>query len=604
MNANGRSVSAIANRLPMKGSSRRIQWLIPLAAVLVIASFLIPTLLAPSSAATPMIGSAGGIHSDACVCTFTLNESGLPNGTKWTGVYMGNHTNSNTTSISWPTGNGTFNWTVLPTSFTIGGKAWPEWASNPGRGTVHILKTSLQVNVTFLRAWTITFTESGLPAGTNWTSRLLSYGQTPTTDRYSSNTFFRYPLYNGTYNFQILTASGGYGIEYVPTIADYGPIRMHGANISENVVFTPHYLLNTSSNPTLGGSTTPVSGYFPAAAVVVIGEGPANGYVFSSWVGTGSGSYTGPNDSANVTMNGPINETAEFTGATFEVTFTESGLPGGTTWSVTLNGSLESSTTTSIVFSEVNNSYSFTVGSVSGFTANPATGSLVVNGAPVPQAIVFSAVVPPTYSVTFTETGLTTGTNWSVTLSGSTLSSTTATIVFSEANGTYAFTATSSNGYTAHPPSGNVAVNGAPASQTIVFSAPPTYTLTFTETGLPAGTSWSVAVLGIPPQGSSSSSIVFQVSNGTYTFVPANVTGYTVTPLKGSVTIQGSGASESVTYTATPSKGGSSSGGLSTLDWLILVVVILAIIALLVALLSRRRRKTTPMVPPEQNPQP
>ena len=45
-----------------------------------------------------------------------------------------------------------------------------------------------------------------------------------------------------------------------------------------------------------------------------------------------------------------------------------------------------------------------------------------------------------TYHVTFTETGLPSGTSWSVTLAGSTQSSTTGTIQFSKANGTYAFT--------------------------------------------------------------------------------------------------------------------------------------------------------------------
>ncbi|MFZ1022756.1 MAG: hypothetical protein WAN87_01295 [Thermoplasmata archaeon] len=601
MSGHERTLSALANLRSSTRSRGRFHPLIPLAVIVVLASFLVPTLLASTTSAMPELSSAGGIHSDACVCTFTLNESGLPNGTKWTGVYMGNHTNTNTTSVSWPTGNGTFNWTVLPTSFTIGGKAWPEWASDPGRGTVHVLASSVQVNVTFLRAWTITFTESGLPAGTNWTSRLLSYGQTPTTDRYSTNTFFRYPLYNGTYSFQILVASGGYGVEYVPTLADFGPIRMHGANISENVVFTTKYLLNTSASPTVGGSTTPLSGWFPAAAVVVIGEGPANGYTFSNWTGMGSGNYTGPNDSANVTMNGPINETAHFTGATFEVTFTETGLPSGTSWSVTLNGTPESSMTDMIVFLEVNSSYSFTVGAVSGFTANLTSGNLVVQGAPVELSISFTAVTPPSYSVTFTETGLASGTNWSVTLSGSVLSSTTSTIVFSEPNGNYAFTVGAVTGYSANPPSGTIPVNGAPATQTIVFSAPPTFALTFTESGLPSGTSWSVSVNG-NVQSSTTTSIVFQLGNGSYTFIPTNVTGYTVFPEKGAVTIQGLGSTESVTYTATPSTGGSSSGGLSTLDWIIILVVILAIIGVLVALLSRRRPKETPAAPPEQNP--
>jgi len=50
----------------------------------------------------------------------------------------------------------------------------------------------------------------------------------------------------------------------------------------------------------------------------------------------------------------------------YSVTFTESGLPSGTSWSVTLNGNTESSTTNTISFSEPNGTYSYVVASVTG----------------------------------------------------------------------------------------------------------------------------------------------------------------------------------------------------------------------------------------------
>src|SRR5262249_55982314 len=40
---------------------------------------------------------------------------------------------------------------------------------------------------------------------------------------------------------------------------------------------------------------------------------PASGYSFSNWTGTGSGSYSGANNPASITMNGPITENATFT---------------------------------------------------------------------------------------------------------------------------------------------------------------------------------------------------------------------------------------------------------------------------------------------------
>ncbi len=215
--------------------------LVPIAAIALIAAFVVPSLFISAAAGAPALSSSAGIHPAACACTFTINENGLPNGTKWTGVFMGNHVSTNNTSISWSTGNGTFNWSVLPTSFTPGGKAWPEYAPDPARGTIQIIATSLSVNVTFLPAWTVTFTETGLPSGTNWTTRLLAYGQTPATNRYSTNDNFHYPLYNGTYNLEVLTAAGPFGTRYVPTVSDYGPIKVRGANLSYSVTFTTQY---------------------------------------------------------------------------------------------------------------------------------------------------------------------------------------------------------------------------------------------------------------------------------------------------------------------------------------------------------------------------
>jgi hypothetical protein len=583
----------------------RSRWgfLIPIVAVGIVLAFLIPMALTlPTSAGAPTTKSSGA-RTDAEGYTFTINENGLPAGWKWTGVFMGNHTNSNQTSISWPMSPGTYNWSVLPTSFTIGGTAWPEYAPNPARGTIHVIDTSMSVDVTFSPAWTITFTESGLPAGTNWTTRLLAYGSTPTTDRYATSASVHYPLANGTYSFQVLNVTGAYGVKYIPTISSYAPIKLKGKNITETVVFNAYYTLNTFSNPVPGGTATPSSGSYLAGTVVPIGAGAAKGYVFSSWLGTGSGSYTGPNRTANVTMNAPINETAEFVGATFAVTFTESGLPSGTLWSVTLNESLKSSSASTIVFSEVNSTYAFNVTAVAGFTASPQTGNIVVNGAAVPQSIVFSVIVPPSYNVTFTESGLVSGTSWSVTLNGSLMTSTSGTIVFDERSGSYPFSVGTVAGYSASPASGNIAVNGAPASQTIVFSPPPSFALTFTETGLAAGASWSVTVNG-STQSSTTSSIVFHEGNGSYTFTPNNVTGFTVFPLKGTVVIQGQGVNEAITYTTSSSSGSGSSGGLSTLDWVIILVVVLAIIAAIVAVLTSRGRKPTPVVQPQQNPKP
>ncbi len=92
------------------------------------------------------------------------------------------------------------------------------------------------------------------------------------------------------------------------------------------------------------------------------------------------------------------------TPTTYNVTFSENGLPSGTTWSITFNGKTESSTTASISYTGVaNGTYSYTVGSVSGYTANPSSGSITVNGNNVNQNIQFTANPSPTPSPTPTK---------------------------------------------------------------------------------------------------------------------------------------------------------------------------------------------------------
>jgi len=72
--------------------------------------------------------------------------------------------------------------------------------------------------------------------------------------------------------------------------------------------------------------------------------------------------------------------------------------------------------------------------------------------------------------VTFTETGLTAGAKWKVTVGKKTISSTTSSIVFNLPNGSYTFTVHAPKGTTATPSTGPLTVAGAPVSQPISFT--------------------------------------------------------------------------------------------------------------------------------------
>jgi YVTN family beta-propeller protein len=157
----------------------------------------------------------------------------------------------------------------------------------------------------------------------------------------------------------------------------------------------------------------------------------------------------------------------------FEVTFEAAGLPTGTPWAVTLNGSTNSSSTTSVDFAEPNGTWAFGVGPVTGYTVTPPTGNVTVNGSNVTVAIRFTLTPPETYSVEFAESGLPSGTNWSIRMNGTLGGSVASIVTFTEPNGTYNYSVGPVKGYMASPSSGFVTVKGTPVNVSITFASVP-----------------------------------------------------------------------------------------------------------------------------------
>lgn len=153
------------------------------------------------------------------------------------------------------------------------------------------------------------------------------------------------------------------------------------------------------------------------------------------------------------------------------------------------------------------------------------------------------APAPPPYTVGFTEKGLPTGTTWSVTLDSSTLSTEVSgpnsTVNFTQvANGSYPYSIGAVAGYVAEPSSGTAVVAGGNVSILVPFHEPG-YNVTFNESGLPKGSSWSVVFDGV--EGSSTQrNLTFPVGgNGTYVFSVTPVPGYATEPPSGSVYVEG-----------------------------------------------------------------
>ena len=410
-----------------------------------------------------------------------------------------------------------------------------------GQGTISVISTAPSSST-----YPANFSESGLPAGTNWSVTLNG------TTRYSTTSTIKFSEPNGTYNYTVGVVSG-----YIPR-PTHGSVILRGGPNTQSITFSRfNYSLTFSEtglplnglwNVTLNGtnlSTTTKSLTFSE---------PNGTYNFSV---TSASGYRANPASGTVTVKGSsVSQPIAFQrpgSTTYTVLFTESGLAAGSNWNVTLNGLLRSSITASISFSEVNGSYAYSVSAVGVYSPNPASGSITVNGAPTSQAIAFSTLPPGKFRVTFTESGLSPGASWSVTLNGSTNTSTSATIVFLEGNGTHPFVVNPVSGYVDSPSSGTVTVNGTDAGQSINFTPipPGTFPVTFTESGLTTGTGWTVSMNGAPGS-SNSTAIAFTEPNGSYAFVVGNVSGYSATPASGSVVVNGTAVSRTIAFTPVP----------------------------------------------------
>jgi hypothetical protein len=126
--------------------------------------------------------------------------------------------------------------------------------------------------------------------------------------------------------------NGGTGTRYAwKSWSDSGAIS-HTVAPTKNTTYTAkfgtQYFL--TMNAGTGGSVTPASGWQNSGKVVSITAKPANGEAFSNWTGSGTGSYSGTNNPASITMNAPITETANFvTGPPVSVTVSPTQVPEG-----------------------------------------------------------------------------------------------------------------------------------------------------------------------------------------------------------------------------------------------------------------------------------
>lgn len=258
-----------------------------------------------------------------------------------------------------------------------------------------------------------------------------------------------------------------------------------GHNESTNSPET--YALNESHDPATANYS-----------VTFLEYGLPNGTVWSAYLGNmaknssgnaivfymGNGTYNftiNPADgfvpspgSGLVTVNGVnVRMQIDFASNGYNVTFMEEGLPNGTVWNVSLNGSMKSSDTNQITFVKPNGTYYYVVGIIHNYTLSPFAGLFSVSGKSVTNYVIFARL----YTVVFHETGLPRGTRWSVAFSGTNEVTFSNNVSLRVVNGSYPYTINIPENFTTSPTTGMISVNGSGVTKNILFSV---YTITLT----------------------------------------------------------------------------------------------------------------------------
>ncbi|MCI4358726.1 MAG: thermopsin family protease [Thermoplasmata archaeon] len=255
----------------------------------------------------------------------------------------------------------------------------------------------------------------------------------------------------------------------IVTGGDYCPYPVHPATYP--VTFTETGLSNGTWSVLLAGETRSASASSPISFAEPFGTWAFTASTAPGILVTpGSGNVTVAGSAQTIpiafTLPAPPPPPPRYT-----VTFTETGLPFGS-WSVLFRNETASTLVgDSIAFSAVAGTYSFSILPQPGYTASPSSGSVTLPGTGNGVSVTFSPPprAPSVYPVTVSESGLALGTAWSITLNGDTLSTFGASLIFEQANGSYAYQVAGVAGYAA-PPNGMVSVNGGAASVTLPFA--------------------------------------------------------------------------------------------------------------------------------------
>lgn len=465
--------------------------------------------------------------SDAAV-NVTFSESGLSTGTTWAVTVNGYSISSSTTEDSFRESPGLYGYSVQPVQGYLGVQS----------GQVYVGLHSIVINLHFIRAYNVTFTERGLPQGKSWTVLLNNTAYDSQADGNIT-----IPVSNGTYMFEIKKIAG-YGDS-----PSSGLLTVNGSALVVSVSFSADYYyiaFNSTGLPSGTGWSINVNGITETVS--------GNTMEYQATPGTYNYSIPSLNSFYPTIREGSLavtthNVTVNITWLPFlyTVEFKQSSLPHDTVWYLNISGGPElSSISGNLSIGLQNGQHNYTFVSVNR-SWKGGEGSFSVNGANETIPLVFTLV---TFPVSFMQTSLPPGTEWNVQAGSREVFSSGEFANTSLPNGTFSYDAYSSN-ISFQESHGNFVVNGSKAIVEVNFTLKE-FTISFNEKGLPSNFTWGVDLQGTGTFTSNNSVINVTVPVGTYTFSPLQVAGYNASA-GGFVQVSSENVTVQVNYTELPS---------------------------------------------------
>ncbi len=355
------------------------------------------------------------------------------------------------------------------------------------------------------------FTETGLPANTNWSVTYDGITKFSTTNSISFSTG------SGSYSYNVSSPSSTVtcGLVYLPS-------ESSGKTSAGSKLSISFGELNAGCKTTFNEAGLPagatwsidLNGTKNSSSTDTITFKPKLGsykYNISIIFNSSSKCDVYEPSPQNGTITAGKELTITYTNTTIcnntLTTFNETGLPKGMNWSVTFNKAINFSNSSSLKFFTKPGKYFYVASSIDipypkciGYIPKPSNGTITA-GKPILINYTEISTCNSTLT-TFNETGLPKGMKWSVTYDGVVNFSNTSHINISTLKGNYSFiisspyneTAGCKTIYTANPKTGMLEAG---TSLNVSYNSTLYCPENFTETGLPTGSDWAVKYDGI-----------------------------------------------------------------------------------------------------------